>query len=155
MSNHTNLGRELSSAVVLFHQAVAGRVGLSAGDLKTLELIEQEGPFHATELARRTGLTGAAITTLVGRLLAAGHVTREPDPGDRRRVIISAVPSSDPELALAFARLGSALGGLFDDYDRAEQAAIVDYLTRTIAVMKEQTVLLAQPASPSAASSPA
>ena len=143
-----NLGRELSSAVVLFHQAVASSVGLSAGDLKTLELIEQDGPFNATELAKRTGLTGAAITTLVGRLVAGGHVSREPDPADRRRVIITAVSSSDPRLDRAFAGLGAALGGLFADYTPSEQAAIVDYLRRTIDVMREQTILIGQPVPP-------
>jgi DNA-binding MarR family transcriptional regulator len=137
-----NLGRELSSAVVLFHQAVAARVGLSAGDLKTLELVAQEGPFSATELAHRTGLTGAAITSLVGRLAAGGHVVRETDPVDRRRAIIRAVESDNPELAEAFARLGMALGGVIADYSPDQQGAIVEYLQRTIAVMREQTILL-------------
>ena len=139
MSNGSDLGRELSRAVVLFHQALANRVGLSAGDLKTLELIDQEGPFHATELAVRTGLTGAAITALVGRLQSGGHVSREPDPKDRRRVIICAVESDDPELRDAFWRLGTQLGELFTDYTESERAAIVDYLTKMIAVLREQT----------------
>ena len=141
----SNLGRELSGAVVLFHQAVASRVGLSAGDLKTLELIEHEGPFNATELARRTGLTGAAITALVGRLQAGGHVSREADPEDRRRVVIRAAESDNPELGQAFANLGSELGQLISDYTAGEQAAIVEYLTRMIAVLREQTVLMDRP----------
>ncbi|WP_307859576.1 MarR family transcriptional regulator [Cellulomonas sp. zg-ZUI22] len=142
MSSSPDLGRELSSAVVLFHQAVAARVGLSAGDLKTLELIEREGPFSATELARRTGLTGAAITSLVGRLAAGGHVLRETDPADRRRAIIRAVPSTNPALAEAFTRLGGALGGLLAEYTPDQQAAIVEYLGRMITTLREQTVLL-------------
>ena len=144
MSSQRNLGRELSSAVVLFHQAVASRVGLSAGDLKTLELIQQEGPFNASELAKRTGLTGAAITALVGRLLVGGHVSREPDPADRRRVIIRSVESTDPEIGKVFASLGVALGGLIQDYTPAEQAAIAEYLSRMIEVMREQTVRMGE-----------
>ncbi|MBO3083731.1 MarR family transcriptional regulator [Cellulomonas sp. zg-ZUI188] len=142
VSSTPSLGRELSSAVVLFHQAVAARVRLSAGDLKTLELIDQEGPFSATQLARRTGLTPAAITSLVGRLAAGGHVQRETDPADRRRAIIRAVPSTNPELDDAFARLGGALGGLIAEYTPEQQAAITDYLRRMITVLREQTVLL-------------
>lgn len=145
LGHESNLGRELSRAVVLFHQAVAGQVGLSAGDLKTLELIEQDGPFHATELARRTGLTGAAITALVGRLQAGGYVSREVDPEDRRRVIIRAMESHNPELGQAFARLGGELGELINDYTSSEQAAIIDYLTRMIAALRRQTMLMTQP----------
>lgn len=144
MSSEVNLGRELSRAVVLFHEAVASKVGLSAADLKTYELIDQDGPFNATELAARTGLTGAAITSVIARLSAGGHIVRENDPADRRRAIIRAVPSSDPILEAAFANLGTSLGGLFTLYSPDQQAAIVDYLRRTIIVMREQTSQLSQ-----------
>ncbi len=133
------LGRRLSSAVVLFHQAVAARVGLSAGDLKTLELIESDGPFNATELARRTGLTGAGITSVIARLAEGGHIARDTDPLDRRRAVIRAQPSHHPLLDDAFTHLGIALGGLIGEYSPAEQAAIADYLERTIDVMRAET----------------
>ncbi|WP_205650281.1 MarR family winged helix-turn-helix transcriptional regulator [Actinoplanes solisilvae] len=143
MSTQGNdLGRELSSAVVLFHQAVAARVGLSAGDFKTLELVAREGPFSATELARRTGLTAAGITSVIARLAAGGHVVRETDPGDRRRAIIRATDADHPELAGAFKDLGQALGGAIVDYTPAEQQAIVGYLHRMVDVLREQTVRL-------------
>jgi DNA-binding MarR family transcriptional regulator len=136
------LGRDLSSAVVLYHQAVAARLGLSAGDLKTLELIATEGPFSASELARRTGLTAAGITSVVARLAAGGHVVRETDPTDRRRAVIRAADADHPELTAAFTRLGGALGGLIAEYDPTQRAAIVSYLRRTIDVLREQTIRL-------------
>ncbi|KUL26307.1 MarR family winged helix-turn-helix transcriptional regulator [Actinoplanes awajinensis] len=137
-----HLGRDLSSAVVLYHQAVAARLGLSAGDLKTLELIATHGPFSAMELARRLGLTAAGITSVIGRLAAGGHVVRETDPNDRRRAVIRAADTDHPELAEAFARLGGALGGLIAEYDQSQRAAIVSYLNRMIGVLREQTILL-------------
>ena len=141
-TDRDDLGREVSGAVVLFHQAVAARLGLSAGDLKTLELIATDGPFSATELARRTGLTAAGITSVIGRLAAGGHVVRETDPGDRRRAIIRAVEAGHPELTGAFAELGRALGGVIAEYTPAEQAAIVGYLRRMVGVLREQTIRL-------------
>ncbi|WP_250009932.1 MarR family winged helix-turn-helix transcriptional regulator [Actinoplanes sp. M2I2] len=140
-----HLGRDLSSAVVLYHQAVAARLGLSAGDLKTLELIATRGPFSASELARLTGLTAAGITSVVARLAAGGHVVRETDPADRRRAVIRAADVDHPELAEAFARLGGALGGLITEYDPAQRSAIVSYLHRMIDILREQTVLLGPP----------
>jgi DNA-binding MarR family transcriptional regulator len=137
-----HLGRDLSSAVVLFHQAVAVRLGLSAGDLKTLELIATEGPFSASDLAQRTGLTAAGITSVIARLSARGYVLRQTDPDDRRRAIIRAAQLQHADVADAFAGLGRALGGVIAEYEPAEQAAIVSYLGRMVQVLREQTIRL-------------
>lgn len=64
-------------------------------------------PVTSGELRQRMGLSGAAITYLVDRMMASGHITRESDPGDRRKVILR---YSDSGLATArafFAPLGS------------------------------------------------
>jgi DNA-binding MarR family transcriptional regulator len=45
-------------------------------------------PLTAGELRARMGLSGAAITYLVERLIGSGHVRRESDPADRRKVIL-------------------------------------------------------------------
>src|SRR5699024_4194273 len=63
---------DLSTAVVLFHEAIAQRLGLSAADLKALGLIMRDGPLTAGALAQRTGLTPGAVTGLVDRLEHAG-----------------------------------------------------------------------------------
>lgn len=64
-------------------------------------------PVTSGELRQRMGLSGAAITYLVDRMMASGHITRESDPADRRKVILR---HSDSGLATArafFAPLGS------------------------------------------------
>jgi DNA-binding MarR family transcriptional regulator len=64
-------------------------------------------PVTSGELRQRMGLSGAAITYLVDRMMASGHVTRQSDPADRRKVILR---YSDAGLATArafFAPLGS------------------------------------------------
>lgn len=134
-----DLGRRLSGAVVLFHQALAERVGLSAGDLKTLQLIESDGPFTASELAHETGLTAAGATSVIARLAAGGHIVRETDAADRRHAVIRAAPQNGSPLAAEFGRLGGALGAVIGDYSPAEQAAIVEYLERMIEVLRTET----------------
>ena len=42
----------------------------------------------AGELRSRMGLSGAAITYLVERMIASGHLRRESHPADRRKVIL-------------------------------------------------------------------
>ena len=45
-------------------------------------------PLTAGELRTRMGMSGAAITYLVERMIASGHFRRESDPSDRRKVIL-------------------------------------------------------------------
>jgi DNA-binding MarR family transcriptional regulator len=62
-------------------------------DYKTLHaLMVQPHPVEATpaQLADATHVTRAAMTSRLDRLVAAGLVTREVDPADRRRVLIRA-----------------------------------------------------------------
>jgi DNA-binding MarR family transcriptional regulator len=64
-------------------------------------------PVTSGELRQRMGLSGAAITYLVDRMMASGHITRQSDPTDRRKVILR---YSDSGLATArafFAPLGT------------------------------------------------
>ena len=81
-------GRRLSLATIMFHQAVADRLGLNPTDHKCIDLLASAGSTTAGELAEATGLTTGAITGVIDRLEAAGFVRREDDPerpaaGDR------------------------------------------------------------------------
>jgi len=42
----------------------------------------------SSDLSQRMGLSGAAITYLVDRLIDAGHIRRDDDPADRRKVVL-------------------------------------------------------------------
>jgi DNA-binding MarR family transcriptional regulator len=65
---------------------------LSANDFRALLHImvaENAGaPLTAGELRDKMGMSGAAITYLVERMLQSGHLARESDPTDRRKVIL-------------------------------------------------------------------
>lgn len=134
------LGWELSTAVVLFHEAVGQRLGLSAADHRALGLISRAGSITAGELAQRTGLSPGAVTGLVDRLEAAGYVRRSRDPADRRRVVIGpAATTGRPDLSGIFAGLAAAMQEVATGYDAHQAWAIQDYLARTIAVLREET----------------
>ncbi len=80
--------RELSTATILFHQAVADRLGMNVTDHKCAGILTQSGPITAGDLAVRTGLTTGAVTGVIDRLEKAGFVRRVRDGTDRRRVIV-------------------------------------------------------------------
>src|SRR2546428_6403111 len=86
--------RRKTTATVLFHAAVAERLGLSATDHKYADLIARQGPMTAGELADRAGLTTGAITGVLDRLEQAGWGPRERDPHDRPPGIVHPVPPS-------------------------------------------------------------
>jgi DNA-binding MarR family transcriptional regulator len=70
----------------------AGRHDVAANDFRALlhvMVAETAGtPLTAGELRKRMGMSGAAITYLVERLITSGHFRRESDPADRRKVIL-------------------------------------------------------------------
>jgi DNA-binding MarR family transcriptional regulator len=70
----------------------AGRHDVAANDFRALlhvMVAETTGtPLTAGELRKRMGTSGAAITYLVERMIASGHLARESDPTDRRKVIL-------------------------------------------------------------------
>ncbi len=140
-----SLGRELSTAVILFHEAVASRLGLSAVEWKCLGLLGQHGPATAGKLAELAGFTTGAITGIVDRLEKAGYVRRVSNPRDRRSVIIE--PLRDRELreqvAPIFASLGQAMADVAGRYSARELAAVRDYFERTIRVLRDETAKLA------------
>src|SRR6266702_4105693 len=82
------LARRHSTAVVLFHHAVAERLGLGPTDHKCLDLLRERGPMSGSDLAGITCLTSGAITGVVARLEQAGYLRREPDRHDGRKQIL-------------------------------------------------------------------
>ena len=136
--------REFMARAVLFQEAVAKWGGVNGTDLQVAGLLMSEGPATPGELAERTGLTaGGAITTAIDRLERGGFVTRDRDPGDRRRVIVTAVPEA------IFARFGEVYGRVGDRWNAYletlsdEQLAFAnDLLAQAAEVNREEIELL-------------
>jgi DNA-binding MarR family transcriptional regulator len=135
-------GRRLSTATIMFHQAVADRLGLHPTDHKCIGLLAEAGSTTAGELAEATGLTTGAITGVIDRLEAAGFVRREDDPKDRRRVIIRVVPKRYQDVVRLFEPLGIAAQQLAARYSEQELATIMDFVNRSCEMLREATLEL-------------
>jgi DNA-binding Lrp family transcriptional regulator len=140
------LGREFSTAVVMFHEAVAARRGLTATENKALDLLARRGPITSGELARELGLTPGAVTGLVDRLARAGYAQRVPDEADRRKTFVAAdVDRLAAEMRPVFAPLQEAMARLAHSYTPAQQATIEHFVTNAAAILREQTTRLTSP----------
>jgi hypothetical protein len=106
---------------VLFHEAVGKRLGISATERKLLDVLDRLGPSTAGELA-----------------------TRQPNPHDRRSVIVTlaASPALEQLGPEVFAPLGQAIADFSAQYRPAELASIASYLAGLTDILHEQTVHL-------------
>ena len=135
------IGPAVSTRTIMFHQAVADRLGLNPTDHKCL-LFLMDGPRTAGELAGLSGLTTGAITAAVDRLEAAGYVRRVHDAGDRRRVLVEIVPETVEGVVKLFAPLGRAMAKLESGYSRQQLDLIRDYLDRAGDILYQETLRL-------------
>ena len=144
------VGSRLSTATVLFHTAVADRLGVGATDMKCYTILRESGPITAGELARRASLTTGAITGVVDRLEQAGLVRRVADPRDRRRVVLELQPDPEREREVnqLYAPMGHAIVTLLHSYSAADQAMIGDFLSNVTAILERETQALHRAAPP-------
>ena len=136
------LARRYSTATVLFHHAVAERLGLGPSDHKCLDLLVERGTLTGAELAARTGLTSGAITGVVARLERAGYLRRQPDPGDGRRQLLRPAPERIADIAEVFVGLQSDSAALVAGFDTAQLEAIAQFLVRATRFATERAALL-------------
>src|SRR6266699_6318232 len=124
------LARRHSTAVVLFHHAVAERLGLGPTDHKCLDLLRERGTITGSELAAITGLTSGAITGVVARLEQAGYVRRESDPHDGRKQILYPALERSP-IQGVIEPLRKDVTALLENFDTGQLSAIAEFLTHS------------------------
>ncbi|WP_030806278.1 MarR family transcriptional regulator [Streptomyces sp. NRRL F-2799] len=130
---------DLIAAHLIGQQEMARRLGLTVTDLTCFGYVLQAGPdlLTAGDLASRIQVTTGAVTGILNRLERAGFVTRRPDPTDRRRVRVAAVPAAVSRVEAAYGPHYVRLMTLFADYSPSELAVITDWFTRATALAHE------------------
>src|SRR5256886_13383684 len=125
-----SLARRHSTAVVLFHHAVAERLGLGPTDHKCLDLLRERGAMAGSDLSALTGLTSGAITGVVARLERAGYLRREPDPHDGRKQILR-LARERAHIHDVINPLREDVAALLENFDAHQLTAIAEFLAGT------------------------
>ena len=135
--------RRTGSLMQLMNQAAADRIGINATDLNCLNILSFSGHMTAGELARATGLTTASITGVIDRLEEAGYVTRERDPHDRRRVVVTlSLDRAMRNVASVFLPVMRDWRELAARYSDDELRVIVDFYARMEQVFRNHLIRL-------------
>lgn len=117
-----------AARLVLFHQKVAERLGLTATEFKSLRLLEQLGPLSLTALAQEAGLQLSTMSGLVDKLAAADLVVRKRDPSDGRRMLLAASPRAAARASSLYRKHGVTMAAVLDRYGRRDFDAVMRFL---------------------------
>lgn len=137
------LGFELSLHVVMFHEAIARRLGVTNSEHKMLDLLTlHPGGVTPGVLAASTGLSNAAVTKIVDRLVAAGYAERRRNPSDGRSFLVHRTSKVDTVSQPSLAGLVRRIEELSQSFDEAEGAAVARWLRGVIEALREETARL-------------
>ena len=106
-------------------------LGLTPHHARALRVIQAHGPLRLGGLADWLRVAPRSVTDVVDSLEEQGYVAREPDPGDRRAVVV-AVTGAGRRRLLAVERARRAQAERFfealDEADRAQLARLLEAL---------------------------
>src|SRR6202789_811445 len=91
--------RKFIAASIFFNAQAAEKAGLGLTDMQLLHMLQLYGPSTPGRLSAWTGLSSGGVTVALDRLEKAGYLRREPNPADRRSLLITLVPAPLRNLA--------------------------------------------------------
>lgn len=121
-----------------FDETVGDLYGLNAAERHCLSFL-WPGAQAASAIAREINLTPAAVTALIDRLEGRGLVRREPDPGDRRKVMVRATEKTAALTAETYLPLGEAGAALLSNYSDAELEVILRFGREALELQERMT----------------
>jgi DNA-binding MarR family transcriptional regulator len=121
-----------------YEKHVARVLTVNPTDLEAMEELIKDGALSPTELARRLSISTAAVTSVVDRLTAVGHVTRTPNPADRRGILVVPEPASVHKAMATLMPMIMGMDRTLDGFTEAEKNTITTYLGRVADVYRER-----------------
>jgi MarR family transcriptional regulator, organic hydroperoxide resistance regulator len=119
---------------------IADRVGLRLTDMQCINVIDLMGPSTPGELARFTGLTTGGVTVMLDRLEKGGYLKREPNPRDRRSVLVHLNPTKVKKMQAFYGEINQRMAALLDETPERELRSVVNLLSKMNASRVEAPV---------------
>ena len=107
---------------------------MGENDLRALRFLLQrqtEGrPATPAELGALLKLKSSSVTVMLDRLAAAGWVSRQPHPTDRRSLVIVATPGADEEVRHTLEEMHRRMLAAASELDEREAHVVREFLGR-------------------------
>jgi len=122
--------RKFIAGAIFFNSQVAERFHLNLTDSQCLNILDLTGSATPTQLAARTGLTSGGVTVVLDRLEKAGFIRREPNPSDRRSLLIRTVPESMARIHAMYAEINQGMAELMADSSAKDLEVIIGFFEK-------------------------
>lgn len=110
--------------------ALCAAEGLTAAQYTALTVLERRPGITSSELARRSFVRAQTMAMTLEPLLAAGHVRREPDPSNGRRMRLHLTDAGRDAMARVTEPLAELEALLVDGFSPEEREQFADLLRR-------------------------
>lgn len=115
---------DLLTLQLRFRRHMQDGLGVDSPGLTTMIHLAQVGSDTPTAIAHTLETSTAATSLVLNRLETSGHISRQPHPTDRRKVVVMPTPAS---IASAYERANPVIEG-------------IDQLTATLSPAERSTV---------------
>jgi DNA-binding MarR family transcriptional regulator len=129
--------RASQTATEMLDSTVAEYLGLDRSAYRALDILDQEGPMTAGQLAERARLSPGATTALLDRLEEKGLARRTRDTEDRRRVLVEVTPELRRGAEQLYGTFEDAARGL-DPYSDEQLEFLIGFLRGSVAFQEER-----------------
>jgi MarR family transcriptional regulator, organic hydroperoxide resistance regulator len=114
-------------------QRAADALGLHPTDMQLLNLLDLLGPVTPGALAQWSGLSSGGVTVVLDRLESQGYVRREPNPDDRRSVLIRLQPTQQKRVDRNYKGVQEQFAQLTEKFSEAELEVILRFFAASSA----------------------
>lgn len=132
--------RRILRATELYARDLAQAVGLTAAQLRVLQIVDQKTSATPKTLANQMGVSQATVTTLVDKLVTRGMVKRVPSELDRRQINVVVTPLGQSTVDDAPDALQQRYVHAFAELADWEQAQLVSTLERVADMLDAQSI---------------
>jgi DNA-binding MarR family transcriptional regulator len=107
-------------------------------DMQMLHMLQLYGPSTPSRLGAWTGLSSGGITVALDRLEKGGYVRREPNPADRRSLLIVVLPGRLRKVAAMYEGVEKETRRLLATLAESDLEAVVRFFETLEAVRTER-----------------
>ena len=122
-----HMARAHEAANDAFDEVAREKLGINRTDLRCLNIIENSGPMTAGRLAELSGLTTAAVTSVLDRLERVGYARRVRDQPDRRQVMVEVTPLLAERATPIWGPLGEEARSTLSRMSAEQLQALIDF----------------------------